>query len=302
MATKGFTKPDNGSTRKKVSKVKSGGPGGQVSGKAGGLQYGDTQSSMVPKMDTSTGLKWMPQVVSSSGYSGAPYGGGAPYTPAYPGGGASTTGGNPSGMGPGGQNPAGNTYMPPNNNLGSPMTGLGAEYGYTPQGLGMLYDNPGLLAQDVLGQKGVDNYGLSQQLGDAMAPALYAYTMQNPNFSQSQDQDVINYIAQYMQQMVTPGGSMPSYDELMTALLGVNDPTTDLGKAFATMSPQDQAAFIKDYAGQAGYTLNPLMQRMLGRKFDYESQGYLGGIAKGNPQGTSYADYLAKNGVTQTGR
>lgn len=295
MAVKGFTQADSKTgTSKKKTTASSSRPSFTSTGKAGGMRYGDTATSAVPKKQTGTGITATPQVQS-------------PYVPASPGlgaGGAPNQYGVPSGnvqaqvqspgIGAGGNYAAGSPGTNVGNvSSGDPMTGAGAGYGYTPQGLGMLYQNPVPLAQDVLGGAGIDNYGMALALSDAMNPALYAYMMQTKGMGDQSDAATIDFISNYMDQMVTPGGSMPNMADLMTNVLGAGDVNSSpLAMMLSGIPPEDQVKVLANFLAAAGYGNNPLAQRAYGNAADYYGNEYLGGVMKGDPGASNYASYL----------
>lgn len=302
MAVKGFTQADSksGTTKKKADTPKkaSGSPRPSFTntGKAGGMRYGDTAGS-VNSMATKTPWAPNPSAVNAGAVSGNPYGGGQPYTPPVAPYVPPSGGGSIAPVGPGGQaNNSGYNWVgqpTPDATTGAPMTGAGSDYGYTPQGLGMLYQNPVPLAQDVLGGAGIDNYGMALALSDAMNPALYAYMMQTQGMGDQSDAATIDFISNYMNQMVTPGGSMPGMADLMTNVLGSDDVNSSpLAMMLSGIPPEDQVKVLANFLSAAGYGNNPLAQRAYGNAADYYGNDYLGGVMKGDPGGNNYASYL----------
>ena len=229
---------------------------------------------------------------------GTPYGGGAPYTPA----GTASSSAPASysqqvGVNPGGYTPTGSTGSPRQYGVGdNPYQGGGtaAPYGFTPQCLGMVYDNPELLAQQVLAGQGVDNWGMTQATADAVWPALYAFMMQSGGLGDMSDAATMNYIGDYLQQYVTPGGSMPDFRDLAASLLGGGDVgSSPLAAQLSGGTPQEQVKALATYMQAAGYGNNPLAQQAYKNALNYYGTQYLGGVAQGDPGAGSYADYLA---------
>lgn len=177
---------------------------------------------------------------------------------------------------------------------GQPMSGAVEGFGYTPQGLGMLYDNPVSLAQDILASLGINNYGMAQALADAFGPALYAFMMQGKGLGDVSDAATLNYITDYLTNFTTPGGRMPAFSDLMASLLGSGDPSSSpLAADLSSLAPADQVQAMRAYMQAAGYGNNPLAQRAYGRAADYFGDQYLGGVMKGDPGADSYAAFLA---------
>lgn len=173
------------------------------------------------------------------------------------------------------------------------MGGAGADFGYTPTGLGQLYQNPVPLAQDVLGGMGIDNFGMAQLLADAFNPALYARMIMSKGMGDQSDQAVIDYIANYLQQATTPGGAMPEFDDMMRRLLSAGDPNSSpLAADLSSLTPEDQVKTMQAYMQAAGFGNNPLAQRAYDRAGDYFGTQYLGETMKGDPSASSYAQFL----------
>lgn len=229
---------------------------------------------------------------------------------------ATATSGGPSNIMPGGANAnaAAATNVAPtaaipgyNQGTTDPLTGLMAQFGYTPQGLGNLYGNPNQLAGDVLGTLGINNAGLAAQFGDYMNPALFANLLLNGGQGASlNDNDALNFVANYMQQMGTPGGRTPQLDVLFNKILGAAgqgqgtplydyfnyDPSS--GQA---LSPTDQVKVANQAFGQAMTSMNPLAQRAYAAMLAEQGQQYQQGLNKGQDMGPDYLSYLNTTGL-----
>lgn len=185
-----------------------------------------------------------------------------------------------------------------------PITGSIANYGYTPEGLAMLYDNPSLLAQDVLGRQGINNPGMAQQLGQYMDPAVAANFLINKGMGSSAgDAATMNFVNTYLQNMTTPNGRTPEFDYLMNQLLGTGAQSatgSPLGAYLnAGLTPDQQVKAANALMSQTEVGLNPYAQQAYSRAGDFFGQQYLGGVAKGQPGGSSYTNYLASTPLSQ---
>lgn len=235
---------------------------------------------------------------------------------------SSIVGGNPTSPPPPGGMPASgnpvyaadNSPRTPGWNQGTtdPLTGMMAQYGYTPQGLGNLYSNPNQLAGDVLGGMGINNPGLASQFGDYMNPALFANFLLNGGRGASlNDNDALNFVANYMQQMGTPGGRTPQLDVLINDILGVSgqgpqggnlgsplwqyfesDPNTGLA-----LTPDQQVKVANQALGQSMTSMNPLAQRAYAAYAANAGQQYQQALNKGQSLAPNYLSYLQQSGL-----
>ena len=145
---------------------------------------------------------------------------------------------------------------------GTPMSGAMADFGYTPQGMMGVYAHPEALTADILAQYGIDNDGLALALADAFNPALLAYMLGTGGSGDMSDNATLNYAADYLQQMVTPGGAVASPGDLMASLFGLGGGDSMLGSTIAGMTPEDQAKQVATLLGGAIYGMNPYAQNM----------------------------------------
>lgn len=175
-----------------------------------------------------------------------------------------------------------------------PITGLLAKLGYTPQGLSDLYGNPQPLAQDVLATLGIDNPGLAQSLSQNFNPALAANFILGQGLNSTSDADTLNFVANYLQQMVTPGGRTPEFDAMVNKILGAGSADSSPLGAFlnANQTPSQQISAGNSLIGQTLSGLNPYAQKAYSNYLDYAGNQYQGTTMKGNPANSSYVDYL----------
>ena len=187
-------------------------------------------------------------------------------------------------------------YNPANTDA---MTGAMAAYGYTPGGLASLYDNPAIMTNDLLAAMGITNPGMANQLGQYMDPAVSAQFLLNRG-KNTDDNDVLNFVNEYLQQMVTPGGRQPELDRLVAELLGGRtydpenpDASNPLGAYLnADLTPEEQIKVANAMFGQTLSGQSPYAQTAYQRFARDQGNQYLSGMAKGAPQGENYLDFL----------
>jgi len=175
-----------------------------------------------------------------------------------------------------------------------PITGLLAQLGYTPQGLSDLYGNPQPLAQDILATLGINNPGLAESLAQNFNPALAANFILGRGLNSTSDADTLNFVANYLQQMVTPGGRTPEFDAMVNRILGAGSTDSSPLGAFlnASQTPAQQVSAGNSLIGQTLSGLNPYAQKAYSNYLDYAGNQYQGTTMKGNPSDSSYINYL----------
>lgn len=309
MAVKGFTQTDKKTTptKKKGSEIgKSGGPSGTLSGKAGGMRYGDTVNS-VNSRATKTPWQPNPAGVSAGATSGSPYGGGAGYTPPAtynaPTGGQYSPSGNAGMVNPGGVSP-----MSTGGGTGSvaPTGGNGMDMGYSPMGFANTYYSgddtvQASYAMNLLQGLGLtDNPAVASMVADAMNPALYAFMLQSGGQGDMSDAAVQEYVNQYLQGYLTPGGSMPDASALLSALMGA-DENSMLGAAmgYGSGTPEQQAEAANAYLMAAIYGMNPLAQQAFANASKANRMGYYADAMKDPTQMSNYGEYLANSPIAR---
>lgn len=187
------------------------------------------------------------------------------------------------------------------NETGAPVTGSIADYGYTPQGMASIYDNPTILANDVLAALGINNPGLAESIAQYLDPAIAAnFLLSGGVGSSSSDAASLSYANDYMKQMVTPNGATPEFADLMNALLGAGGADSPLGAYLnSSLTPEQQISAANGLLGQTLVGLNPYAQQAYSRYAKDQGNQYLGGVAKGDPAGSSYVDYLGNTDLKQ---
>lgn len=204
-------------------------------------------------------------------------------------------------MSPTGQGSTGAANGTGFNQTGAPVTGSIADYGYTPQGMASIYDNPTILANDVLAALGINNPGLAESISQYLDPAIAAnFLLSGGVGSSSSDAASLSYANDYMKQMVTPNGSTPEFADLMNALLGAGGADSPLGAYLnSSLTPEQQISAANGLLGQTLVGLNPYAQQAYSRYAKDQGNQYLGGVAKGDPAGSSYVDYLGNTDLKQ---
>lgn len=204
-------------------------------------------------------------------------------------------------MSPTGQGSTGAANGTGFNQTGAPVTGSIADYGYTPQGMASIYDNPTILANDVLAALGINNPGLAESISQYLDPAIAAnFLLSGGVGSSSSDAASLSYANDYMKQMVTPNGATPEFADLMNALLGAGGADSPLGAYLnSSLTPEQQISAANGLLGQTLVGLNPYAQQAYSRYAKDQGNQYLGGVAKGDPAGSSYVDYLGNTDLKQ---
>lgn len=210
-------------------------------------------------------------------------------------------------------------YVPPGGTGGgtgadpnAPYTGSGSigQYGYTPQAMSDIYNNPNMLATDLLAKMGINNPGLAQSLAQYLNPAMVAHLMNtqgDPN--QSTDAASLSAVNDYMQMMVTPNGVMPDAQQLMQILFGATNIDDGGLGGFFGLAPDGKTALdargqvdnVTDYLSQMTVGLNPYAQAMYRSAAGRVGQQYQNatsriGMDGYEDPGSSFTDYLAKSG------
>lgn len=207
-----------------------------------------------------------------------------------------------------GPSPANSGY---NQGTTTPITGQLAGYGYSPQGLAGLYDNPQDLANQILQGMGITNPALAYQLGQSLDPAVAANVLLNNGYNSS-DNDTLNFAAQYLQNLATPGGRTVDFSALVNHLLGPGGemkldangnlvPANPLAAYLnASLDPSQQVQAANALFGQTLGGLNPYAQQAYSRYAKDMGSQYQGALARGATDYKSYIDYL--NQVSDLGR
>jgi hypothetical protein len=171
------------------------------------------------------------------------------------------------------------------------------QFGYTPQGLGQLYDNPQPLAQDVLGTRGITNPGMAQELAE-LFDMFQASQFVNNRGGSATDNDTLNYIANAMQQAITPGGQYMDPYYFMQTILGQNGGQGNPLSSFLggdNLTPDQQMSRVNQLIANGLPGMNPYAQQAYGGFLQDQQNQYREGIMKGDPNAQSYFDFLQQS-------
>ena len=199
---------------------------------------------------------------------------------------------------PGGSRPG--TSIP----NGDPFTGFAGNF--SPSGVGNIYQNPQILANQVLDSMGYGgNVALQAQLGDLaqVAPAI-AFLMNSSRGASAQgDEDLLNTAGAFLRTQGTQGGQGVDYQALLGQILGGNN---DLINSYTSrdangnaLSGADQSSAVKQLLSAALTNMNPFSQRATMGMIGSGLTDWQGQLAQGlNPGAAGTAiDYLRKNGI-----
>lgn len=168
-----------------------------------------------------------------------------------------------------------------------------------------LYEQPGIVMEDVLKSMGMGNPMLAAQMGNATqyAPTL-AELMASITGNYSAE-GLVNTMADYSKQLATKGGRLPDARELMPGilnpaagsdmydLLNQVDPNTGL-----RITAAEQMNLMQPYIQAANSATTPLHQRAIMAAMERALADLQGGMARGNvPAETSAMEYLRKNNL-----
>jgi hypothetical protein len=168
------------------------------------------------------------------------------------------------------------------------------QFGYTPQGLTSLYENPSILANDVLGTRGITNSGMGNELAE-LFDMLYASQFVNNRGGSATDNDTLNYIANAMQQAVTPGGQYLDPYKYMQTILGQSGGDANPLSSFLTgenLTPDQQMSRVNQLIANGMPGMNSYAQQAYGGFLQNQQDQYRTGLAKGDPNSSSYFDFL----------
>lgn len=184
-----------------------------------------------------------------------------------------------------------------------PVQGFAGRY---PTGqLGQLFQQPGILAEDVLKSMGIGtnkqligNYGAVSQYAPILAEIFTALS------GNTGMEAGVNTMADYMKNMATPGGRGLDSGELMRAIL---NPAagSDFANLFGQtdqygnpLSASDVMSLLKPYLQGAMSGDTPLHQQAMLARLQSDANNFNAQVARGqNPVGTNFLNYMAKSGA-----
>jgi hypothetical protein len=188
-------------------------------------------------------------------------------------------------------NPTGSGW---NSGTTDSIDGYLKQFGYTPQGLTSIYENPSILANDVLGTRGITNAGMGNELAE-LFDMLYASQFVNNRGGSATDNDTLNYIANAMQQAVTPGGQYLDPYKYMQTILGQSGGDANPLSSFLTgenLTPDQQMSRVNQLIANGMPGMNSYAQQAYGGFLQNQQDQYRTGLAKGDPNSSSYFDFL----------
>lgn len=166
-----------------------------------------------------------------------------------------------------------------------------------------LVGNPEILVRDMLKNMGFNaDAGAIDALQDdaGMLEALMLMgATGKDSLGSMTDEDFINFVGNWTQQMATPGAGTPDAMALIQNVLDAPDGSA-LAASLAAGTPEQQAAFLNQLVGVAGNTLTPLAQRALMASLEGRTDDWLSAQAKGGKD--PLTNWLQKGGAGILGR
>jgi hypothetical protein len=173
-------------------------------------------------------------------------------------------------------------------NSTDPFTGFASRY--APGDASTLYQNPQVIANDVLSQMGLNTPGMRQLIGQNADAAFYLSFLLNGQDPTAQgDEASINTMADYFKNQATAGGLSPDYNSLIRSILNPggmdNNP---LAQYLNVADPSTQVSNLLQLARPALNSVHPLTQKA--------GLGYLSDLGDQFLSSTAGGDQAAYNG------
>jgi hypothetical protein len=146
----------------------------------------------------------------------------------------------------------------------------------------------------VLGTRGITNAGMGNELAE-LFDMLYASQFVNNRGGSATDNDTLNYIANAMQQAVTPGGQYLDPYKYMQTILGQSGGDANPLSSFLTgenLTPDQQMSRVNQLIANGMPGMNSYAQQAYGGFLQNQQDQYRTGLAKGDPNSSSYFDFL----------
>lgn len=178
---------------------------------------------------------------------------------------------------------------------GDPWTGFSSRY--APAYADILLSNPTQIFYDQAMNMGLQQPGGEMGAVQALAPygdlMPFLYSLFNSGRANAGSPEAqTNFIAQFAKNMLTPGGSAPSIQGIMSSVYG----NPDIAELYNTGNPAENVNTLNDMIGMAaGLSFNPVMQRMVQARNDRLAYEYLSDYTQGGNPG-SYADFVRQRG------
>ena len=185
---------------------------------------------------------------------------------------------------------------------GDPATGWAKPY--RPDYYSNVLNDPSILATDVLKTLGINSPGLANDLGQQGQLGALLGFIQNPNGGYGNNAE-INYMGDYIKQLMTPGGSMPNTHDLVSAILNTaQDPNNPLYSYLTTgndglaLTPEQQYTRINSAIEAAVSNMSPYMQIATQGALGQAQKSYAGSMARGTANTPdNYLAYLRGQGL-----
>ncbi len=180
-------------------------------------------------------------------------------------------------------------------NNGDSWTGFSQRY--APAYADILLSNPTQIFYDTASAMGLQQPG--GEMGAVQALAPYAelmpllYAMQNSGRGNAGSREAqVNFVNDFAQNMLTPGGQDISLQGMMSAIYG----NPDMQELYNTGNPAQNVNELNNLiSGTAALSFNPVLRNMVQARNDRLAYEYLSQYTQGqNPGG--YADYVRSRG------
>lgn len=166
--------------------------------------------------------------------------------------------------------------------LGTPLTGFGQPF--LPGAVPMLYDNPELLAMQAMSNLGYGDLAANQGLYQMIRPQMeYANWLAGLALGQGSDlgaggnNAALNWIGNYAQNLMTPGGNTIDFNAGLNALrAGIGTPNSAISQFLNVDDPAAQVANFKSLAlPLAAAGLHPFFARAFQNAVNQAGDQYL---------------------------
>jgi len=186
-----------------------------------------------------------------------------------------------------------------------PMSGWAGSMGYDLLDILGMNQMPSRYLGDVLGARGQDPTGglfyMAEPLADIMMP-LYELIYGNRPLDQSTGGFDPNHIANFMggmwQSALTPGGRIPSTQELWGNMMAPTTEGTALNEYFNVGAPEERIDNFRRYAMMLGQLSgSPMYQQALSNYLSRRGYDYLRGFQGGQEPAGSFAQFIGNPGL-----
>ena len=182
---------------------------------------------------------------------------------------------------------------------GGPSSNFSDTYGGA-LGNATIASHPDALAADLLASMGITNPEMIGMLANSADLGYYVQLLAGGDPSSTAG---TNFVADYLAQMMTPGGAVPTFDELTNLLLNSGDGSA-INQILSdpSLGANDVNSYIMKLLQSVGG--NPLYQRAMRSQLDTNQRGFYSDQAKLTPENAStnpaaelYAASLRNRGI-----